>query len=172
MRLIRTPLLDIVFRSEKRKNLLLYLLGGPKNIGDIKDALDVTSMGMLPQIKILKETGLVIHEDDVYRLSLVGIVVSGHIQVPMKTFDVLESNYDYWLTLDLSGIPSDILDRLGEIGKYYLIEPDINHIFDPPVELKNGLSTAQVVRTLSSYFHPEYPSIRLSSWVLQRKVLI
>ncbi|MEA1984791.1 MAG: winged helix-turn-helix domain-containing protein [Euryarchaeota archaeon] len=158
---MRTPLLDIVFRSEKRKNLLLYLLEGPKNIGDIKDALDVTSVGMLPQIKILKEIGLIIHEDDVYRLSPMGMVVSGQIQAPMKTFNVLESNYDYWLKRDLSGIPSDILDRLGEIGKYHLIEPDINHIFDPPVELKRGLPTAQVVRTLSSYFHPEYPSIFL-----------
>ncbi|MHC1576937.1 MAG: helix-turn-helix transcriptional regulator [Methanosarcinaceae archaeon] len=158
---MRTPLLNIVFRSEKRKNLLLYLMGGPKNISDIKDALDVTSVGMLPQIKILKEADLIIHEDDSYLLSPMGMVVSGQIRVPMNTFDVLESNYDFWLKRDLSGIPSGILNRLGEIGKYHLIEPDINHIFDPPAELKKSLPTARVVRTLASYFHPEYPSIFL-----------
>ncbi len=45
-------LLELIFLSEKRKNLLLFLKeGGPKNIEEIKTNLDTSAVAILPQIK-------------------------------------------------------------------------------------------------------------------------
>ena len=50
---MESSLLDVLFLSEKRKNLLLLLLDGPKNIEEIKSTLDVRSSPIMTQIKIL-----------------------------------------------------------------------------------------------------------------------
>jgi predicted transcriptional regulator len=42
---------DTVWLSEKRLNLLLLLMEGPRDIDQIKTSLNVTSRGMMPQIK-------------------------------------------------------------------------------------------------------------------------
>lgn len=52
----RSSLLDTLFLSEKRKNLLLLLKEeGPKNSEDIKDVLDFPWKSITPQIKKLTD---------------------------------------------------------------------------------------------------------------------
>jgi Predicted transcriptional regulator len=45
-----SSLIDLVFRSDKRKNLLILLDSGSKNIDEIRNALDVTSTSILPPL--------------------------------------------------------------------------------------------------------------------------
>jgi len=59
-----SSLLDAIFLSEKRKNLLLLLKEeGPKSSDGIKNAFDFPWKSMIPQIKKLVDLGLVIHTD-------------------------------------------------------------------------------------------------------------
>lgn len=60
---MQLELLELIFLSDKRKQLLLFLKDGPKNMDEIKGALEVTSTAILPQIKKLKEKSLVVQED-------------------------------------------------------------------------------------------------------------
>ena len=55
---MESSLLDVLFLSEKRKNLLLLLLDGPKTIEEIKNTLDVRSSPIMTQIKILMKQDL------------------------------------------------------------------------------------------------------------------
>ena len=52
-------LLNVISASDKRRNLLILLNSGPQEWDDIKRILNVTSTGMLPQIKILEEEHLI-----------------------------------------------------------------------------------------------------------------
>ena len=52
-------LIDLLFMSQKRKDLLLLLKNGGKTIEEIIDTLNVNPTGMLPQIKKLKDEHLV-----------------------------------------------------------------------------------------------------------------
>ena len=55
-----SDLLNVIFTSDKRRNLLILLNSGPKKGWDeIKQPLMVTSTGMLPQVKILEEEHLI-----------------------------------------------------------------------------------------------------------------
>ena len=55
-------LIDLLFMSQKRKDLLLLLKNGGKTIEEIIGTLNVNPTGMLPQIKKLKDEHLVLQE--------------------------------------------------------------------------------------------------------------
>ena len=67
-----SSLIDLVFRSDKRKNLLMFLDSGSKNIDEIRDELDVTATSILPQIKKLIDNDLIVQEDRMYKLTVLG----------------------------------------------------------------------------------------------------
>ena len=73
-------LLELIFLSEKRKDLLLFLKEGPKTIEEIKMHLEVGSVGILPQLKKLRENFLVIKKGNIYSLSPLGIAVVSTMQ--------------------------------------------------------------------------------------------
>ena len=68
MRTMDKMLTDLLFMSQKRKDLLLLLRDGGKTIEEIVDTLNVTPTGMLPQIKKLKDEFLVLQDEREYRL--------------------------------------------------------------------------------------------------------
>ena len=72
---MESSLLDVLFLSEKRKNLLLLLLDGPKNIEEIKNILDVRSSPIMTQIKILMKQDLIVENNRLYKLSSIGEIL-------------------------------------------------------------------------------------------------
>jgi len=71
-------LIDLIFLSQKRKDLLLLLKNGGKPIEDIVKGLNVNPTGMLPQIKKLKDEHLVFQEEKEYRLMPLARDSAGH----------------------------------------------------------------------------------------------
>jgi predicted transcriptional regulator len=82
-------LLETIFLSEKRKNLLLLLRDGPRKMEEILPALDVSRHALLPQIKILSDNGLIIKEKDVCRLSEIGEVIVEDMVPLVGTFALI-----------------------------------------------------------------------------------
>lgn len=91
---MRSSLITILLSSEKRTDLLLLLKKKPQTIEEINDELDTNSVAILPQLKKLKENGLVVQEDRVYDLSLLGRIIVRKMEVLVKAFRHLENNYD------------------------------------------------------------------------------
>ncbi len=156
---MRSSLSDTIWLSEKRKNLLLLLNEGPRNIDHIKSALNVTSKAMMPQIKILKEQNMIIQNDEDYELSDIGQILVHNMNPLLKTLDVIEENREYWSSRDLTPIPEELAYKLGELGQCMLIEPDLNHMFDLPIEFTENLKRANSAMMFASYFHPLYPEL-------------
>lgn len=154
-----SSLCDTIWLSEKRKNLLLLLMEGPRGIEQIKTSLNVTSKAMMPQIKILKKQGLVLQKEDTYMLSEIGKLVVGNMLPLLNTLEVLEENKEYWASRDTSVIPHEQFMRLGELGECMVIEPDLNHLFDLPREFTENLIKSRCIMSSLSYYHPLYPSL-------------
>ncbi len=154
-----SSLCDTLWLSEKRKNLLLLLMEGPRDMGQIKTSLNVTSKAMTPQVKILMKDELVVQEEESYELSEIGRLVVGNMLPLLNTLEVIEDNRKYWANRDLSILPENLFLRLGELGECMLIEPDLNHMFDLPREFTENLKKAGKILTLVSYYHPLYPSL-------------
>jgi len=152
-------LCDTIWLSEKRKNLLLLLMEGPRDIEQIKTSLNVTSKAMMPQIKILKKQGLILQKENTYMLSEIGKLVVGNMLPLLNTLEVLEENKEYWVSRDTSIIPQEQFMRLGELGECMVIEPDLNHLFDLPREFTENLIKSKCIMSSLSYYHPLYPSL-------------
>lgn len=154
-----TSLCDTIWLSEKRKNLLLLLMEGPRDIEQIKTSLNVNSKAMMPQIKILSKQGLVIQKGDTYKLSDIGELIVGNMLPLLNTLEVIEENKEYWASRDVSTIPRDLFMHLGELGECMVIEPDLNHLFDLPREFTENLTKSTCIKSSLSYYHPLYPSL-------------
>lgn len=154
-----SSLCDTIWLSEKRKNLLLLLMEGPRDIEQIKTSLNVTSKAMMPQIKILKKQGLVLQNENTYILSEIGKLVVGNMLPLLNTLEVLEENKEYWTSRDTSVIPQEQFMRLGELGECMVIEPDLNHLFDLPREFTENLIKSRCIMSSLSYYHPLYSSL-------------
>lgn len=154
-------LIDTIFFSDKRKNLLLLLKNGPKTIEEIKTRLEVSSSPIMAQIRILLKDGLLVQKEDSYELSVKGKLIVPKMEPLLSTFRVFDENHDYWARQSLSTLPSHLLDRIGELGKCMELVPDRTHIFDYPQEIMDPLYKSKKVMEVSSFFRPGYPGLYL-----------
>jgi predicted transcriptional regulator len=159
---MNSNLLDLILFSEKRKAFLLFLKEGPKSIEEILEKLQVSRTAILPQIKKLKEENIVIHEDDKYRLGLIGKIIVGKMQPLLETIEVFEKYPDFWADRKLAPVPSHMKQRINELGAYHLIEPDISHTFDINPAFITHLSNSNSIHMFLSYFHPQFPAFFLN----------
>lgn len=98
-------LIDLLFISQKRKDLLLLLKNGEKTIEEIIDALKVNPTGMLPQIKKLKDEHLVLQEERKYRLTPLAEILVEKMEPLINTLQVIEENADYLKERHLTPCP-------------------------------------------------------------------
>jgi predicted transcriptional regulator len=151
-----SSLIDLVFRSDKRKNLLMFLNCGPKNIDEIRDELDVTATSILPQIKKLIDNDLIVQEDRMYKLTVLGEFITKKVKPLVSALVVVEKNNRYWTDHDLNSIPRHLLERISELGDCTVIEPDLNHIYEPSQKIIDNMANAKKVSTFASYFNPAH----------------
>ncbi|WP_410508032.1 winged helix-turn-helix domain-containing protein [Methanosarcina hadiensis] len=153
---MESSLIDLVFRSDKRKNLLILLDSGSKSIDEIRDELDVTATSILPQIKKLIDSDLIVQEDRMYKLTVLGEFIIKKVKPLICALEVVEKNNCYWTGHDLNSIPRHLLERIAELGDCTLIEPDLNHIYEPSQKIIDSMVNAKVASTFASYFNPAY----------------
>jgi predicted transcriptional regulator len=152
-----SSLLDAIFLSEKRKNLLLLLKEeGPKSSDEIKNAFDFPWKSMIPQIKKLVDLGLVIQTDGSYSLSEMGIVIATNVQFLLNTLKIYEENRDFWSEHDLSSIPFHLLTRIGELGQCKVLKPDLSHIFKVQEDIVKCMLASSRIMVFVSAIHPAY----------------
>lgn len=152
---MKISLIDLAFLSEKRKDVLLLLEEGPKTGDEIKTALNVNSTAIMPQIKKLKEGHLIVQDDrNTYRLSEMGEIVVEKMGPLLNTVRVFEENYEYWTNHDFSAIPDFLLNRIEELGNYFMLEADLNRLFEVPEDFRSNLLESNHVKIFLSYFNP------------------
>lgn len=158
-----SPFLELIFLSEKRKDLLLFLKDGPKSISEIKESLNVGLVAILPQLKKLRENSLILKTGDVYSLSPLGIAVAGRMQPMIDVLTVFGSKYEYWASHAVESIPDPLRKRIGELANCTFSEPpDRTHLFEPHREFVENLMKSKKINGIASIFHPLYPSLFLT----------
>ncbi|SNQ58901.1 helix-turn-helix transcriptional regulator [Candidatus Methanoperedens nitratireducens] len=151
-------LVSTITFSKKRENLLLFLIDGPKTLEDIRISLNVTSSGMIPQIRKLEEQNLVWREGKMYSLTDTGTVIAEMFNSFVKTIDIIEKYTDFWESHDINAIPHHLLKRLYELGNCNLVESRPENIYEPHREFLENILSSNKLRGVSPIFHPIYPS--------------
>lgn len=152
-------LMELVFRSERRRSLLIFLKNRPRSLDEIQEHLSVDSVSILPQLKKLKDRELVIQKGHTYELSIIGKAIVDRMSPLLDTLEVLEDNFDYWSRRSFEGIPQVLRNRIWELKSCKLIRPDLSHMFELDPEFVENLLLSRQVLGFSSYFHPSLVSL-------------
>ncbi|WP_342305437.1 winged helix-turn-helix domain-containing protein [Methanolobus sp. ZRKC5] len=154
---MKLALLGILFLSDKRKDLLILLIEKPMNIDEIKNTLNVTSSAMMTQIKILIDQGIILYENDYYRLSSFGEVIVKKMVPLLHILMVFEDNKQYWENHKVKNIPIYLLERIEELGSCEVVEPELNRMYELPKRFTENLVQSKYIMEISSSFSPAYP---------------
>lgn len=152
-------LIDVLFASEKRKNMLLMLREGPVEMSSLLDSLNTNRQSLLPQAKMLEENHLVSKKDDTYELTTIGYLMVGRMEPLLGTLDVFGSDVDYWGTHNLGFIPPHLLERISEIESCTIVEPKVSNIFDLNRDFLEESMRSKSFSSFVSFLHPDYIQI-------------
>ncbi|TQD28405.1 winged helix-turn-helix domain-containing protein [Methanolobus vulcani] len=154
---MESSLTETIWFSEKRRKILLLLLDGPKKPEEMKEAFGVAWRSLILPLKELREAELVCNPEGMYELSYIGKLIAETVKPVNGILNLFEKDTDYWVKRDLNAIPKYLLDRMGEIEDCIIAEPELNDMFEPPVEFTEGLLHSKYVHSVFSIYHPLYP---------------
>jgi len=153
---VKKPLLDVIFTSKKRKEVLLLLQDGAKEMETFLKALDTTRQALLPQIKILEEHSLVARNKDTYELTTIGKLIADKMAPLVNTVETLDKDIDYWGTHDLNFIPPQFLQRIDELKECRVIKPSITDLYEIDKEFHEASKSSESHYVITTYIHPEF----------------
>lgn len=154
-----STLVDLIFFSEKRKRILTLLAEGPKDAEEIKTELNGNACAVMPQLKKLKDMDIIIQYGNTYELSDIGEIIVEKMLPLIELLNVFEGNKHYWSKHDRAPIPEHLMKKLHMLGKCKLDDPDLDHLFEFPNNLKEKVFQTRRLRTFYSFFCPDCPKI-------------
>ena len=72
----------------------------------------------------------------------------------LNTVRVFEENYEYWINHDFTAIPEHLLNRIDELGNYFMLDAYLNRLFEIPEDFKKNLLESKHIKIFLSYFNP------------------
>lgn len=161
---MKKPLLDVIFASEKRKNTLLSLQDGPKEMEFLLKSLDTTRQALLPQIRVLEEHYLINHNDDTYELTTIGKLMVGEMIPLLNTVEVLDVDVDYWGNRNLDFMPSNLMKRINELGGCKIITPSNMEMYNINKEFFEQCNSSKSVTKVTTFLYPNFVEI-YNAWI-------
>jgi predicted transcriptional regulator len=153
---MKKPLLDIIFASEKRKGVLLLLQSGAQEMEYLLSALKTNRQSLLPQIRILEEHHLILHENDTYNLTTIGKLIVEKMTPLLNTLDTFEIDIEYWGNHDFSFIPPHLLERISEIRNSKIMVPPLLEIHDLLKDFYDTSRKSNSLNVATIFYHPQF----------------
>lgn len=156
---MKKTLIDVMFASEKRKNMLLLLHEGPQEMETILKSLKTTRSALLPQAKILKEHSLVTQSGDVYELTTIGKLVVDGTKPLLETIDAFEHTKGYLASHKTEFIPPDLLRRINEIKDCKIIEPSLVNTYEINKDFIEKANESSSLSFIFTFVQPQFYQI-------------
>ncbi len=156
---MKKSLIDIIFASEKRKNVLLMLLDGEKEMNLILDSLNTTRQALLPQMRILEDHCLIYKSGDSYGLTTIGTIIADEMRPFLEKIEILDNNRSYLATHNIECIPKNIFKRINELKKCKVIEPDLVNTYEVNKDFLEHARISGSLFFVFTFIHPTFPSL-------------
>ncbi|TGC06996.1 helix-turn-helix transcriptional regulator [Methanolobus halotolerans] len=153
---MKQTLLDVIFASEKRKEVLLLLNERPQEMGHLLKSLNTTRQALLPQIKILENHYLIFHQKDVYELTSIGKLLVEKCIPLVGAIEFFSVDIEYLGTQKLEFIPPHLFTRVNEIGSSEVISPEIAEMYDLNEEFHDTSIKSKSALIISSFLYPNF----------------
>lgn len=152
-------LLSLLTFSEKRRDLLLFLLEQPSTLTNIRKKFDVSSPEIAPRIREMESANLMYKDPStkMYTLTTTGKIIAKSFKPFVDMVDLIEKNEDFWNDHDLSGIPDYLLDRLADLKDCVFYVDRLENIYDSHKTFTENIANSNVIKGVSPIFFPSYP---------------
>ncbi|MCX9010963.1 MAG: winged helix-turn-helix domain-containing protein [Candidatus Methanoperedens sp.] len=156
--------------SDLRRNLLIVLNEGKKSLGDLRDGLQVSSTTVLHALRELEKNSLTFQDKDKnYSLTNIGRIVALKMLDFNDAAETLRNHERFWLEHDLSGIPQNLMERIGCLKDSILVENTPTDIFKVHSNFINLLKNAKEIKGVSPFFIPEF-SLLFEELILKKNI--
>ncbi|MCS3924671.1 helix-turn-helix transcriptional regulator [Methanosalsum natronophilum] len=156
---MKKDLLDVLFLSEKRKKVLLILKEGPKETDYLLKELGTTRQALLPQLRILEDYHLIIHLNDMYKLSSIGEILVEDIQSLLAKTDIFGIDINFWGECDLDFIPRSLFKKVGYLGECKCIIPHITEMYELNPDFHEDSMNSSEHYVMTTFMHPNFPKL-------------
>ena len=136
--------------SEKRKIILFLLLEKPCTLQEINEHLSVKSPESQPRIKEMESVGLVVKDEDVYKLTVLGKIAAMNYKPFLDTIEAIERNKDFWEKHDLSVLPDKFLYDLKKLKSCSVVSSKNFKIGESHPEFIRNVNVAKKIKGVTS----------------------
>jgi predicted transcriptional regulator len=146
--------------SNLRRNILIFLNEHEKSLGDLRDGLKISSTTALHALKELEKSKLTFqNRNKNYGLTNIGRIITLELLDFSSAEEVLKKHERFWLEHDLSGIPDQMLGKIGWLNGSNLVEDTATDIFRVHTNFITLLAGAKEIKGISSIYVPEYMNL-------------
>jgi len=139
--------------------ILSSLLGGDKRLGALREELGSSGSTIIHAISDLAELGLVRQAGKHYSLTQLGVIEAQLLEGLASATRMLDKYQEFWLTHDVTAIPSPLLRRLGALEESTLVQNDSVELDRVHSTFQRILLTSRRVHGVSPIFHPDYVGV-------------
>jgi predicted transcriptional regulator len=144
-------------RSAVRTKIMLILQEREMAGSDLEEKMNIRLSTILHSMREMIDEGLVAKTAHGYRLTNVGKIQALLLDELVSAIAILEKYKGYWLTHDLSGIPTDLLAKIGLLGRSEMISGDHITLLRALDNFIAELNKSKEIRGVSPVIIPQYP---------------
>jgi len=144
-------------RSAVRTKLLLCLKDREVSAGQLENELKIRSSTILHSIKDMIDLGIVYKKSMGYSLTNIGQIQALLLDRLLNALTVLDEHKDFWLTHDMSGIPDDLLVKIGMLNDSEILKGDAIALLKTQEFFVKELINSKQICGVSPIIIPEYP---------------
>lgn len=166
----RKNTLHLASCSNLRRNIMISLKGGKKQLGELRDDLKVSSTTAIHALRELEKGTLIFQgEDRAYALTIIGEIIALKLEDYINAIDTLKKHEKFWLEHDLRDIPVALLEKIGDLSKSVLLSDTPTDTFKSHTTYIQILEHATEVHGIYPIFNLEYFEI-LKDLVRRKKI--
>lgn len=165
---MKKPLLDVIFASEKRKEVLLLLQDEARKMNYLLTALDTTRTALLPQMKVLEEHYLVSHKRDTYELTTIGKLIVDEMKPLVDKIQIFDTDIDYWGNHKLEFIPFHLLNRMNNISQCKLVKPSVINAYCMDSDFYTTCKKSTCVYMITTFYYPN--SLEIINDLIKKRI--
>lgn len=143
-------------RSELKLNIMLSLLGGEKNLSELKSVIDARETTILHILKEFENFSLSEKLQGKYKLTSLGFLEIQICRHCLAASEVIGAFKDFWLTHDISVIPASLIVRLDALKDSSLIKTESSELGKVHETFMKVLLSSKKIKGASPIFHPDY----------------
>jgi predicted transcriptional regulator len=145
-------------RSAVRTRIMLCLRETPMSAAQLEEEMGIRASTILHSMREMIESGLVSKSGQIYSLTNIGKIEARLIDELVSAIVILEKHKEFWLHHDISGIPEDLLVKIGMLGQSQIISADPVALLKVHQSFTKEIQNSKEIYGVSPILFPDHAS--------------